>query len=80
MTRYITSVALLSAFLIAAPAKAEFVYTHHFTEDSWNAGIQQFMEWRTEQGAVYAENAQVEVLVSLQKGGAITALLTIFSS
>jgi hypothetical protein len=64
-------VALLGAFVVAAPAKAQF-YTQ-FAAGEWEYRLQQYAEWRTEQGAWYNEYAPVEVLINVYKGGTLNA-------
>lgn len=68
MSRFIISVAVLVACLVAVPAKAQ-PFTQ-FAEGEWNTAIQQFMQWRTEKGTTYVEGATVEALLTLYKGGA----------
>jgi hypothetical protein len=57
MSKYITSFALLCAFLVAAPvAFADFDYSL-------------YMDWRQEQGAVYPEGSEVVTLLTIGKDG-----------
>jgi len=74
MSKYVASFALLGAFLIAAPAKADY-YTQFDSPsgNTWESGLQQYIDWRTERGAVYGENAKVEVLVNVYKDGTLNA-------
>jgi hypothetical protein len=55
MSKYITSFALLGAFLVAAPV----VF----------ADFELFKDWRQEQGAVYAEGSEVVTLLTIGKDG-----------
>jgi hypothetical protein len=55
MSKYITSIALLGAFLIAAPATF--------------ADYELFAEWRQENGASYAPGSEVVTLIELTKAG-----------
>ena len=57
MSKYITSIALLSAFLVAAPATyADYDYSL-------------YKDWRQEKGAVYPEGSEVVILLTIGKNG-----------
>ena len=58
MSKYITSIALLGAFLIAAPATF--------------ADYELFAEWRQENGASYAPGSEVVTLIELTKAGTVS--------
>jgi len=84
MSRYILGVALIGALLVALPAQAQlerqgdYPVFATFAEGEWEARLQDFMLWRTSQwnGAAadrhegYAEDASVEVLITISKHGA----------
>jgi len=57
MSRYIMSIALLGAFLVAAPAMADF---------------ELFKTWRESKGSVYEEDATVVTLITLKKDGPLS--------